>query len=233
MDKQLQAKLYARYPQTFREKDQSIEESCMHWGLAVDDGWYGLLDIACSLIQNSDVIAKQVKEKFGTLRFYTSGGGSFENGVIWAAEALSGAICEKCGAPGYLVRDAWVRTLCEAHGGTPDRYSTLSIYEITLEAIDGGENFDSRLVYNAHVLDELSDSHQGIKHILRCLQVTIFGLRKQYPIPYITGLEESEGIYKIRHRIEDAQDDVEKAAFVEGIIAMHEAMIARLTQVDQ
>lgn len=232
MDKQLQAQLYSRYPDIFRERSMGIEESCMHWGLAVDDGWYKLIDTACSLVQHSTVVAKQVKEKFGTLRFYTSGGGSFENGVIWAAEALSGTLCEKCGAPGYLVRDAWVRTLCSEHGGTPDRYSTLSIYEITLEAMDDGENLDSRLGYNAQVLDEECQKHPGIKHLLRCLHVTIFGLRKQYPIPYITGLEESEGIYKIRHRIEDAQDDVEKAAFIEGIIAMHEALIVRLTQVD-
>lgn len=233
MDKQLQAKLYARYPDIFRERGMSIEESCMHWGLAVDDGWYSLIDTACSLIQHSDVIAKQVKEKFGTLRFYTSGGGSFENGVIWAAEALSGTLCEKCGAPGYLVRESWVRTLCEAHGGTSDRYSTLSIYEITLEAIDDGETIDSRLVYNAHVLDEVADSHPGIRHILRCLQVTIFGLRRQYPIPYITGLGEADGVFKIRHRIKDALEEPEKAAFVEGIISMHGALIARLTQAEQ
>lgn len=91
--------------------------------------------------------------------------------------------------------------------------------------MDDGENIESRLIYNAHVLDEVSESYPGIQHLLRCRHVTIFGLRRQYPIPYITGLEEAEGVYKIRHRIEDAQDDPDKAAFVEGIIAMHGAMI--------
>lgn len=227
MDKQLQATLYERYPAIFRERGMSAQKSCMHWGLAVDDGWYTLLDAACSLIQGSNVVAKQVKEKFGTLRFYVSGGTAFDDGVIQAAEALSSTLCEVCGSPGYIVHDAWVRTLCANHGGTPGRYSTLSIYEITLEAIEDGDTLDSRLVYNAHVLDDVCEQYPGIKHILRCLHSTIFGFRKQYPIPCITGLDETQDGYKIRHHIEDAQDDPAKAAFVEGIIAMVDAMITR------
>lgn len=54
MDKKLQNDLYERYPDIFRERTMGMEESCMHWGLAVDDGWYSLLDAACSLLKNSN-----------------------------------------------------------------------------------------------------------------------------------------------------------------------------------
>jgi hypothetical protein len=61
------------------------------------------------------VIASQVKEKFGTLRFYTYGGDDYCHGVIDMAEYMSGRTCEECGTPGKRTSGGWISTLCEKH----------------------------------------------------------------------------------------------------------------------
>lgn len=58
------------------------------------------------------VVATQIKEKFGTLRFYYSGGDDFVNGVVQMAEAMSGSTCEDCASPGTQLGGGWIRTLC-------------------------------------------------------------------------------------------------------------------------
>lgn len=62
-----------------------------------------------------EVVAAQVKEKFGTLRFYYHGGDDFVSGVAQMAEAMSAVTCEECGAPGKLRAKGWWRTLCDDH----------------------------------------------------------------------------------------------------------------------
>lgn len=61
-----------------------------------------------------DIIATQVKEKFGTLRFYVyvDGGDEEVFRLIDAAEQESATICELCGAPGTLVMKGWGSTRC-------------------------------------------------------------------------------------------------------------------------
>lgn len=61
------------------------------------------------------VVASQIKEKFGTLRFYVDGGDEATGGMIQMAETMSAATCEQCGAPGHTGGRGWVRTLCAAH----------------------------------------------------------------------------------------------------------------------
>lgn len=62
------------------------------------------------------VVAEQVKEKFGTLRFYYRGGDATVDGMVRMAEAMSAVVCEKCSAPAKTANhDGWVGTLCEAH----------------------------------------------------------------------------------------------------------------------
>jgi len=63
----------------------------------------------------SQVVVDQVKEKFGTLRFYYSGGDDHVDGVVRMAEAISAVTCEECGAPGKTRHGGWIRTLCDAH----------------------------------------------------------------------------------------------------------------------
>jgi hypothetical protein len=58
------------------------------------------------------VILDQVKEKFGTLRFYYSGGDDVIDGMVRMAEAMSGVTCEGCGNVGERRGGGWVHTYC-------------------------------------------------------------------------------------------------------------------------
>ena len=128
MKKELEDKLFEKYPKIFRQKDLPMNETCMCWGFECGDGWYNILDILCKQIQwhidknlkedeiegNVQVEATPVKEKFGGLRFYYHGGNDFINGLVWMAEGMSERTCERCGAPGKQNNGSWITTLCES-----------------------------------------------------------------------------------------------------------------------
>lgn len=61
------------------------------------------------------VVAAQVKEKFGTLRFYYDGGDEYIGAMVSMAESMSARTCEHCGAPGTQRSGGWIRTLCDVH----------------------------------------------------------------------------------------------------------------------
>ena len=61
------------------------------------------------------VVASQVKEKFGTLRFYYSGGDDIVSGIERMAESMTAVTCETCGAPGKSRSGGWIQTLCDTH----------------------------------------------------------------------------------------------------------------------
>lgn len=61
------------------------------------------------------VVVDQVKEKFGTLRFYYTGGDDTIDGMVQMAESMSACVCEECGNPGTQTRGGWIRTLCDQH----------------------------------------------------------------------------------------------------------------------
>ena len=63
------------------------------------------------------VILDQVKEKFGTLRFYYTGGDDYIRGMVTMAESMSGVTCEECGKPGTQTPGGWIKTVCVEHGG--------------------------------------------------------------------------------------------------------------------
>lgn len=90
------------------------------------DGWWGLLDGLCRQLQRlieqepeaerSQYTAAQVKEKFGTLRFYLMGDPTPQMArEIAGAEWASGLFCDVCGHPGSLRTNGLVRTRCDAH----------------------------------------------------------------------------------------------------------------------
>jgi hypothetical protein len=93
----------------------------------VGKGWLPLIDALCRWLQfNTDnnshieayahqVEAVQIKEKFGTLRFYVNGASDVQHAAISFAESMSGHICEECGAPGKRRGKEWIRTLCDEH----------------------------------------------------------------------------------------------------------------------
>jgi len=107
MSPELEKQLYDKYPKIFVEKDKSIQESCMAFGIETPDDWYDIIDTLChaltytySTVMSIDVedglklglepldkyykdgkdyvyrvecpqvVTEQVKEKYGTLRFY-------------------------------------------------------------------------------------------------------------------------------------------------------------------
>lgn len=117
------------------------------WGMSCPDGW---VDLVVTLDQklaeiDPDYKLHQVKEKFGTLRFYCEHEHTDKCGEIpppentikehsmgytvtigevacafWAAvraaEAQSAHFCDKCGQPGEMkVTQGWARTLCVPH----------------------------------------------------------------------------------------------------------------------
>jgi hypothetical protein len=64
------------------------------------------------------VVATQIKEKFGTLRFYYNGGDEFIRGLDSMAASMTSRTCEECGSPGTsrsTKKQRWVRVLCEKH----------------------------------------------------------------------------------------------------------------------
>jgi hypothetical protein len=63
------------------------------------------------------VTLDQVKEKFGTLRFYYTGGDDYISGLVSMAESMSGVTCETCGKPGTQTGGGWIKTVCVEHGG--------------------------------------------------------------------------------------------------------------------
>jgi len=76
MDERLEKKLVIRYPEIFRDFGGDMRWTCMAWGIDCGDGWFSLLDKMCKDVtelsngKDIQVIATQVKEKFGGLRFY-------------------------------------------------------------------------------------------------------------------------------------------------------------------
>jgi hypothetical protein len=58
------------------------------------------------------VTLDQVKEKFGTLRFYYTGGDDYIRGMVSLAESLTGVTCESCGNVGEHRGGGWVHTYC-------------------------------------------------------------------------------------------------------------------------
>lgn len=107
-----------------------MRTTAMCWGFDCGDGWYKIIKEASGKLEPliEEAIKKdpkayeygfyrasQVKEKFGTLRFYLTGGTDEMHGIAARAERLSSKICETCGNPGKLRGHSWVYTACNKH----------------------------------------------------------------------------------------------------------------------
>ena len=133
MKQELDELLCKKYPKMFVNRNKSMQETAMCWGFSCGDGWFDLIDELCDSIQSyidnnsrqdriiPQVIVEQVKEKFGTLRFYYQGGNDTIHGMVWFAESMSGKICEVCGNPGTRQSgNGWIYTACKAHSQSND-----------------------------------------------------------------------------------------------------------------
>ncbi|MGY6123518.1 hypothetical protein ACW9YQ_24640 (plasmid) [Paraburkholderia strydomiana] len=118
MSPELTNKLYTKYPLIFARRPS----------LAVFDGWLDLLDTLCWSLQTEtsnhgpQVVAGQVKEKFGGLRFYAGPCNDAQRGMIDMAQAMSFHICEVCGDRGRHIGTGWERTRCTAHESDRGEY---------------------------------------------------------------------------------------------------------------
>lgn len=117
------AALCATYPALFSRRHDRHEP--LKYGFACGDGWYSLIDALCASLQAEtdkhgapQLVAVQVKEKLGELRFYVAGAASMTQfALIDFATRLSLRTCEICGAPGELGENerGWYSTRCATH----------------------------------------------------------------------------------------------------------------------
>jgi hypothetical protein len=130
MKQELDKLLCERYPKMMVNRNKNMQETCMCWGFECGDGWFNILDQLMGNIQHhidwkqqqkekfnrgegcTQVTLDQVKEKFGTLRFYYTGGDDEINGMVRMAESMSGVTCEECGNGGERRGGGWVHTYC-------------------------------------------------------------------------------------------------------------------------
>ena len=123
MNAELEKQLVKKYPKIFRDYLGDPMATCMAWGIECGPGWFNLLDTLCGSIQSMidynphlnipQVTASQIKEKFGTLRFYFYGGNEYISGMVSFAESMSESICEVCGKPGKLYPKGWATVRCD------------------------------------------------------------------------------------------------------------------------
>lgn len=124
MKKELADKLYEDFPLTFKNKAGRGR------GFEIDDGWEPIVRKAADIIEahlqwtyaskgTDSPTSLQVKEKFGTLRWYF-GEDAFVRGVISMAESWSEETCERCGNPGKPRQGGWIKTLCSSCHGSKE-----------------------------------------------------------------------------------------------------------------
>ena len=127
MKQELDELLCKKYPKMMINRNKDMMETCMCWGFECGDGWFNILDQLMGNIQHhidwknrkSEVVPQvtldQVKEKFGTLRFYYTGGDDYISGLVTMAESMTEITCETCGRPGAQTKGGWIKTACEEH----------------------------------------------------------------------------------------------------------------------
>ena len=146
MNSELQIELCKRHPSIFREVGGQPDETCMAWGIECGDGWHDLIDALCTEIdaevQHTNrlyphlkfaVVAAQVKEKWGGLRFYVDFIYNHEllededamkkitsriweiSGMIRIIESMSRNTCEDCGGKCKPdTTNCFPRAICDA-----------------------------------------------------------------------------------------------------------------------
>ena len=160
-------KLFEKHPKIFLSEDKVPN---LPFGIECGPGWYNLIDHLClslqhlyetsvlidnvyQLVEPPQVIAHQVKEKFGTLRFYyhlkfcnkyeellktcsdnkhieelnnyACGYQSYIEGIVHMAETISAHTCEYSGKPGIMHRTpgGWYKVLNEEVATSVEKYS--------------------------------------------------------------------------------------------------------------
>lgn len=115
------------YESMEEERDKMVTQPFhpIAFGFECGDGWADLLVELSQNIQKclntlprdcvEDIVALQVKEKYGTLRFYLSCYDETIELYIRDAEKKSAKTCEQCGKPGKGRGSVWFYTACDEH----------------------------------------------------------------------------------------------------------------------
>jgi hypothetical protein len=143
MKLELEQQLVSKYPELFKQYGGNPQETCLAFGIECGDGWYNIIDTLCDAIQsevkwinrlwshfNYSCTAVQVKEKYGSLRFYYeftyATGLSNEDfrhltssmdrigGMTTLAEKISAITCENCGDKCEREDAPFPRAICNA-----------------------------------------------------------------------------------------------------------------------
>lgn len=115
---------FEKYPTLFPSDDR---KNTFYYNFSIREGWKDLVEMLCGAIvfheknnvdsaEYTQVRIKQVKEKFGSLRFYYSGGDRYIRGLVDLAEMMSSTICEVCGEKGEIVNSSgYYHAACKKH----------------------------------------------------------------------------------------------------------------------
>ena len=113
MNISLTEKLINDFPNLYKGAGGDPAETCMAFYFECDDGWYDIIYELSSKLEPSGVVAMQVKEKYGELRFYIGEGSDEIFELIDETTKRSRVTCEKCGKPGKIRGEYWLKTLCD------------------------------------------------------------------------------------------------------------------------
>lgn len=102
------------------EPDPELKNNLMAFGWECDSGWYPLIQELIEKLNEypEEMHLMQVKEKYGTLRFYISNGSEEIFELIHRYEWFSSHICEICGdfwTSKNRDKHGWYKTLCDKH----------------------------------------------------------------------------------------------------------------------
>jgi len=120
--------LVQKYPEAFRSKIDPRYPFPM-FGFECGDGWAELLEPAIKHIHEFNIEKEeedrmqiaQIKEKFGTLRFYIHNSDDEIYKLIEDAENKSETTCEVCGKEGKTRGCGWYYTACDTHTRKEDK----------------------------------------------------------------------------------------------------------------
>jgi hypothetical protein len=147
-------------------------------GIATGDGWFRLID---SLFANikwrqewlkktgkkfKPVKVVQVKEKFGTLRFYIDGGDDHIRGLIDQAETMSNHICEECGDVGHKRGKGWIKVLCDKHAKDKDYHVDMYVMPgdtVSLFTQNGFEPVSVVNIINPELIEVLTKNNTTLQ----------------------------------------------------------------------
>lgn len=129
MRQELDDKLVSSFPLLYADRKASMSVTCMCWGFECGDGWFDVLWKLSSELEplivewieqhpedaDAHPRASQVKEKFGTLRFYMTHETEAMSKWIDLAEQQTCSTCEVCGQAGTVRGTHWLTTLCDIH----------------------------------------------------------------------------------------------------------------------